>query len=120
MDFTLLKDDLKARGVKFYYEDDDVGIICSDCRLVLPLIPDKSIDLVLTDPPYGIGASSKKFINGTSATVKKYYEDVDWDTSPPPQECLDEIFRISQNQIIWGGELLYQLFETDEVFLDLG
>ena len=38
-----------------YFKDDDVLIYNSDCRLVLPLIPDKSIDLVLTDPPYGIG-----------------------------------------------------------------
>ncbi len=53
MDFTLFKEDLKLKGVKFYYEDDAVGIICLDCRLVLPLIPEKSIDLVLADPPYG-------------------------------------------------------------------
>ena len=35
-----------------YYQDDAVYIIHGDCREVLPLIPDKSIDLVLTDPPY--------------------------------------------------------------------
>ncbi len=35
-----------------YYSDDAVYIINADCRDVLPLIPDKSIDLVLTDPPY--------------------------------------------------------------------
>ena len=33
----------------------DHCIVHGDCRLVLPLIPDKAIDLVLTDPPYGIG-----------------------------------------------------------------
>ncbi len=37
-----------------YYQDDAVYIIHADCRDVLPLIPDKSIDLVLTDPPYGV------------------------------------------------------------------
>ena len=52
MDFALLKNELKSKGVKFYYEDEWTGIIHSDCRLVLPLIPDKSIDLVLTDPPF--------------------------------------------------------------------
>jgi len=35
-----------------YYKDDAVIIYNRDCRSVLPLIPDKSIDLVLTDPPY--------------------------------------------------------------------
>ena len=35
-----------------YYQDESVYIIHADCRDVLPLIPDKSIDLVLTSPPY--------------------------------------------------------------------
>ncbi|MFA5379846.1 MAG: DNA methyltransferase [Dehalococcoidia bacterium] len=37
---------------KPYYQDDAVIIYNADCRDILPLIPDKSIDLVLTDPPY--------------------------------------------------------------------
>ncbi len=37
-----------------YFQDDAVVIYCADCRSILPLIPNKSIDLVLTDPPYGI------------------------------------------------------------------
>ncbi len=39
---------------KPYYSDDSVCIVNADCREILPLIPDKSIDLVLTDPPYEI------------------------------------------------------------------
>ena len=41
-------------GVEPYYLDREYGqvIYCADCRDILPLIPDKSIDLVLTDPPY--------------------------------------------------------------------
>lgn len=35
-----------------YYQDDAVIIYHGDCREILPNIPDKSIDLVLTDPPY--------------------------------------------------------------------
>ena len=35
-----------------YYQDEWVYIIHGDCREILPSIPDKSIDLVLTDPPY--------------------------------------------------------------------
>ncbi len=38
-----------------YFKDDDSLIYCSDNREILPLIPDKSIDLVLTDPPYNCG-----------------------------------------------------------------
>lgn len=43
---------------KPYYQDDAVVIYHADCRDILPLIPDKSIDLVLTDPPYGIDYQS--------------------------------------------------------------
>jgi len=37
-----------------YYSDDAVVIVHADCRDILPLIPEGSVDLVLTDPPYGI------------------------------------------------------------------
>ena len=40
--------------MKPYYDQDGITIYLGDCRDVLPLIPDKSIDLVLTDPPYNI------------------------------------------------------------------
>jgi site-specific DNA-methyltransferase (adenine-specific) len=38
-----------------YYQDDAVVIYHADCRDILPLIPNKGIDLVLTDPPYNVG-----------------------------------------------------------------
>jgi len=37
-----------------YFHDDDVYIIRGDCLEVLPQVPSRSTDLVLTDPPYGI------------------------------------------------------------------
>ncbi len=39
--------------MKPYYQDESVTIYNADCREVLPTL-DK-VDLVLTDPPYGIG-----------------------------------------------------------------
>ena len=46
-----------------YFKDSDSLIYCADCRDVLPLIPDKSIDLVLTDPPYGIDKANWDKVN---------------------------------------------------------
>ena len=40
---------------KAYYQDDVVYIIHGDCREILPSIIEKSIDLVLTSPPYNVG-----------------------------------------------------------------
>lgn len=73
----------------------DHCIIHGDCRDVLPKIPDKAIDLVLTDPPYGIGISSNPF--------RQKFDRQDWDSNVPQNECFDEMFRSSKEQIIWGG-----------------
>lgn len=39
-----------------FYDRDGITIYCGDCRDVLPLLP--PVDLVLTDPPYGVGLTS--------------------------------------------------------------
>ena len=72
-----------------------------DCRDILPMLP--KVDAVITDPPYGIGASSKKFINGTSKTNKDYYANVCWDTSTPSAEVMQLVLAAGDVQIVWGG-----------------
>jgi len=52
--------------MKPYYDQDGITIYLGDCRDVLPLIPAGSIDLVLTDPPYGIGYKPQKHNSKTS------------------------------------------------------
>lgn len=95
-------------------------IICGDCLPIMRTFKDKQFDLVLCDPPYGIGASSKKFINGTSKTKKDYYEDGEgWDTAIPSKEYFDEIFRISKNQVIWGGNYFIEYLYNTRCFLVL-
>lgn len=56
-------EELKSKGIKSYYEDDAVFLIHADCRDILPLLPDKSINLVLTDPPYGVGLQYDNYID---------------------------------------------------------
>ena len=87
---------------KIYFQDDDVVIYNADCRDILPLLPDKSIDLVLTDPPYGIGAdASAHSAHGTHGW--KDYGDTNWDNERPSKVVFTELFRVSSHQIIWGG-----------------
>ena len=78
-----------------------VTLHLGDCREILPTLG--KVDAVVTDPPYGIGASSKKFINGTSKTSKDYYADVCWDTAPPTLEVFDLVIAAGKHAIIWGG-----------------
>ena len=78
-------------------------VYLEDCVTALKRFNDKHFDLAIVDPPYGIGAGSKKFINGTSKTVKNYYRENDWDKERPSKEYFDELLRVSKNQIVWGG-----------------
>ena len=79
------------------------SIICGDCLEIMKDIPDKSIDLVLTDPPYGIDINVKGFGRTKNIPHTEFIEVEDWDKFTPGKKYFDEIFRISKNQIIFGG-----------------
>src|SRR3990167_2251014 len=56
-----------------YYQDldCDIKIYCGDCLEILPQFPDKSFDLVLTDPPYGVNYEGGHFHSGDVKIVRK-------------------------------------------------
>jgi site-specific DNA-methyltransferase (adenine-specific) len=67
---------------------------------------DKSVDWVITDPPYGIDIGSMNFTQNTKGgvAVRNDYRGIsDWDKFTPDREYFDEIIRVSKNQIIFGG-----------------
>ena len=75
-----------------------------DCMDGMKEIPDKYFDLAIVDPPYGIGIDGQK--ESTSKNPKhnrKEHVRKDWDSAIPKKEYFDELFRVSKNQIIWGG-----------------
>ena len=63
--------------------------------------PDKYFDLACIDPPYGIGHS---LLSGEKRGSKfvRTERHVDWDILPTDNFWI-ELFRVSKNQIIWGG-----------------
>jgi len=71
-----------------------------DCLTFMKQVPDNYFDLVLTDPPYGIDVGSMGMGKGKKNTE---YDAFSWDKEVPSDEIFEEIFRISKNQIIWGG-----------------
>lgn len=77
-----------------------INITNEDCMELLKRTPDKFYDLAICDPPYGIG---DKFKGGKSGKMQ-FNEVVDkgWDCVPS-QDYFKELFRVSKNQIIWGG-----------------
>ena len=78
---------------------------CVDCMEVLKLMPDKSIDLCIVDPPYGINdklLTSDTKLNKSNKFALMYQEKK-WDLKIPDKIYFEELFRISKNQIIFGG-----------------
>jgi len=88
-----------------------------DCMELMSQFTDHHFDLAIVDPPYGIGAGSVKFINGNLKTEKPYYKLHDWDTAIPDQKYFDELFRVSKNQIIWGGNYFTHLLKPFRCFV---
>ena len=89
-----------------YYDSEGIVIYNADCRKVLPWI--EPGDLLLTDPPYGIGESSKVAKRATDGVSRpggapKYFEASDWDNSPPPRWLMDMANENATNAILWGG-----------------
>lgn len=75
----------------------------AECFEFMRNIPDKCIDLILTDPPYGIGESSNNNKSRGKLAIAKDYGEKTWDDSAPDKKIFDEIIRISKNQIIFGA-----------------
>jgi len=97
----------------------------ADCQEIMKIFPDKYFDLAIIDPPYGINVTKMSLGCGggllkQDGTVKKLRDSrlkgsgklknriinqmsCDWDFNPPTEEYFFELFRISKNQIIWGG-----------------
>ena len=75
-------------------------ITLGDCLDVMKSLPDKCIDLILTDPPYGINANSMQMGRNGHKLPRANSE---WDSETPKDEVFLEMFRVSKNQIIFGG-----------------
>jgi site-specific DNA-methyltransferase (adenine-specific) len=74
---------------------------------------DMFYDLAIVDPPYGIGLVKTENGNWGIRTENKGNIDKEtmWDFERPTQEYFDELFRVSKNQIIWGGNYFIDLIK---------
>jgi site-specific DNA-methyltransferase (adenine-specific) len=89
-------------------------IILGDCLDVMKDMPDKCVDLVLTDPPYGIGEDIRKKDNSGRLNWESNER---WDLTIPSKEYFDEMIRISKNQIIWGGNYFIDYLSNTRCYL---
>lgn len=89
-------------------------IFNQDCLVGLKALPDKSIDLILTDPPYGKKAD--KGTNGFGAAKNRRYTG-GWDGMIPPPELFKEMFRVAKNLIIFGGNYFGHLLPPSNCWI---
>ena len=84
-----------------------LNITNEDNMLLMARYPDNYFDLAIVDPPYGINLANMNMGLGNTPKASKVknrkWKAKDWDNSIPSDEYFKELFRVSKNQIIWGG-----------------
>ena len=96
--------------MKSYYDDGQITIYHGDCREILPTLG--PVDLVLTDPPYGIGSG---------ADVQRHtFAPEEWDAAPVEHDLLQMCIAKAPLAIVWGGNYFdlpphQQFFVWDKV-----
>lgn len=79
-----------------------------DCMEAMKGMKDKAFDLAVVDPIYG-GVTQGGYMQnncGNKAKPNEYHNGI-WNQEKTGEAYFQELFRVSQNQIIWGGKLLH-------------
>src|SRR5262249_15527078 len=88
--------------VAAYYEHSGIAIYHADCRDVLPALEAETVNLVCTDPPYGVSGNQDEeaiLVDGHAPFVRRFGEwDLEWD----PRFLLQESARL----LVLGGSLV--------------
>ena len=88
---------------------DKIALYNCDCIEFMKDIPDNYYDLAIVDPPYGIGMSSNP--------IRQSHKRKQWDESIPQKKYFEELFRISKNQIVWGGNYFIEYLRNTQNFI---
>lgn len=90
-------------AMKPYYMDEDRGIAIyhGDAAQVMPFLG--RFDLLLTDPPYGIGEARSGNVSRSNLAVATDYGDSAWDDRPVEKWLLEEAVSLARWSIVFGG-----------------
>ena len=94
---------------------DKITITNEDNMLLMARYPDNYFDLAIVDPPYGKRPTRE---NNMGVKKNKFNTKDDlWDIKPK-KEYFNELFRVSKNQIIWGGNyFIDNLYPTNSFII---
>ena len=83
----------------------NITLYNADCMDIMKGFADNQFDLAIVDPPYGININVS--IGRRKGDLKSNYKKfAGEDSSIPNKGYFDELFRVSKNQIIWGGNYM--------------
>ena len=89
--------------------------ITNECNMeLMARYEDNHFDLAIVDPPYGINYDGNTTVKGKSGKAntfsdKQHHKKKGWDKYRPSEEYFKELFRVSKNQVIWGGNYFADL-----------
>jgi site-specific DNA-methyltransferase (adenine-specific) len=92
-----------------------ITITNEDNMELMARYPDKHFDLAIVDPPYGININNN--MGRRKGDKKSNYKKTYWDNSIPSKEYYNELFRVSKNQIIWGGNYMTEYLKPSPCWL---
>ena len=102
---------------KIYFQDDDVVIYCGDCREILLKLP--KVDLVLTDPPYGISIVKNGMVGADFGVANKgKYTDVIGDVDKDIAKlAFSYLVKVADKLIIFGGNYFLDFLPPSDGWL---
>jgi site-specific DNA-methyltransferase (adenine-specific) len=95
-----------------------------DCMEYMKTLPDNAFDLAVVDPPYGIGVMTMNYTKSgavhthgyAAAKRRDYRKQCEWDVRPD-EKYFRELFRVSNKQIVWGGNYFSDLLPPSKGFI---
>lgn len=77
-----------------------ITLLNCDCLEYMAGLPDKAFDLAITDPPYNIVSQQAR---GVGSRIDASGKMNDWNNKKPAPEYYEQLFRVSEKQIVWGA-----------------
>ena len=91
-----------------------IDLLHIDCMEYMKSLPDKTFELAIVDPPFGI----ERFKNSQPSRISKYSSgDSGFNDHKPTPEYFSELLRVSENQIIWGYNHLSDMLPSTKEFI---
>lgn len=106
---------METTKIKPFFETETGVLYHGDCTRILLDVPE--CDLLLTDPPYGIGEAAGRNKSRSKKAISKDYGNDSWDNHPPSVIEFELMKMRSKNQIIFGGNYFIECLANSNCWI---